>query len=85
MEKFYKRKGKIRAFRYLTFGTNAPTWFLEELDKGSFKFIDHQTLSNDKFQGKSTIEPGDYILINDYGNIYVFSSESFEAQFEECQ
>ena len=80
MNKIYRRKGKVKAFRYIAYG-QTPEWFDKKLN--TFEYIDGINWKNTSYIGKKVLEPGDYILVNSNSSLFVFSSESFESQFEE--
>lgn len=80
MDKTYRRKEKVKAFRYIAYG-RTPKWFDDKLN--TFGYVDGINWKNTSYIGKKILESGDYILMNSKGSLFVFSSECFESQFEE--
>jgi len=79
----YRRKEIVEGFRIGQIDSY-PDWFLKSIEQGRFSIIDEnkEIYRNNSPLGKEFIEPGDGLVINSSGVVFVFSFESFEAQFE---
>lgn len=80
----YRRKEIVEGFRIGQIEPY-PDWFLKSIEQERFTIVDDvkRVYKNNSPVGKEFAEPGDGVVINSEGSIFVFSFEAFESMFEE--